>query len=81
MLTWVRTGGLIVKNRKAIIISMRNGGRGEIRTHEGAKPPAGFQDRCLKPLGHPSIIVISKRYTIRQQNKYRKLAPNWHPKR
>ena len=32
----------------------RAGGRGEIRTHEGAKPPAGFQDRCLKPLGHPS---------------------------
>jgi hypothetical protein len=30
------------------------GGRGEIRTHEGAEPPAGFQDRCLKPLGHPS---------------------------
>src|SRR5262249_44839865 len=35
------------------------GGRGEIRTHEGAKPPAGFQDRCLKPLGHPSIAVTS----------------------
>ena len=30
------------------------GGRGGIRTHEGAEPPAGFQDRCLKPLGHPS---------------------------
>jgi hypothetical protein len=35
------------------------GGRGEIRTHEGAKPPAGFQDRCLKPLGHPSTLQIN----------------------
>src|SRR5262249_61534440 len=34
------------------------GGRGEIRTHEGAKPPAGFQDRCLKPLGHPSTSIF-----------------------
>jgi hypothetical protein len=25
----------------------------------GAKPPAGFQDRCLKPLGHPSILFFS----------------------
>ena len=23
------------------------------------KPPGGFQDRCLKPLGHPSISGIS----------------------
>ena len=23
------------------------------------EPPAGFQDRCLKPLGHPSIAVGS----------------------
>jgi hypothetical protein len=30
------------------------GGRSGIRTHEGAEPPAGFQDQCLKPLGHPS---------------------------
>jgi hypothetical protein len=25
----------------------------------GRKPPAGFQDRCLKPLGHPSIAMRS----------------------
>ena len=37
----------------------RTGGRGEIRTHEGAEPPAGFQDRCLKPLGHPSGVSVS----------------------
>jgi hypothetical protein len=46
-------------NAKTLIISMIIGGRGEIRTHEGAKPPAGFQDRCLKPLGHPSTININ----------------------
>jgi hypothetical protein len=23
------------------------------------EPPGGFQDRCLKPLGHPSFAVIS----------------------
>ena len=23
------------------------------------KPPGGFQDRCLKPLGHPSLLFIS----------------------
>ncbi len=22
-------------------------------------PPAGFQDRCLKPLGHPSFVDTS----------------------
>ena len=30
-----------------------SGGCGEIRTHEGF-PLAGFQDRCLQPLGHTS---------------------------
>src|SRR5208283_2480709 len=25
-------------------------------------PPAGFQDRCLKPLGHPSTPVKSRPY-------------------
>jgi site-specific DNA recombinase len=34
-----------------------SGGRSGIRTHEGAEPPAGFQDQCLKPLGHPSIMI------------------------
>jgi hypothetical protein len=31
----------------------QNGGQGGIRTH-GELPHAGFQDRCLKPLGHLS---------------------------
>ena len=34
-----------------------NGGGGEIRT-PGRFPVAGFQDRCLKPLGHPSAREI-----------------------
>lgn len=32
------------------------GGSG-IRTHEGVNP-GGFQDHCLKPLGHPSDYVL-----------------------
>lgn len=30
------------------------GGRGEIRTRDTFQYD-GFQDRCLKPLGHPSV--------------------------
>ena len=33
-----------------------SGGEGGIRTH-GAVTHDGFQDRFLKPLGHPSIIM------------------------
>ena len=39
---------------------MRNyliGGGGEIRTH-GHLRVAGFQDRCLKPLGNPSVEEV-----------------------
>src|SRR5690349_21249140 len=53
-LRWRRTK----KRSKAFDIAAV-GGRGEIRTHEGAKPPAGFQDRCLKPLGHPSLTTVN----------------------
>src|SRR5690554_4573837 len=35
------------------------GGSGEIRTHEGL-PLAGFQDRCLQPLGHASCRKVRK---------------------
>ncbi len=31
------------------------GGESGIRTHEGLHP-AGFQDRCLQPLGHLSAV-------------------------
>jgi hypothetical protein len=43
------------------------GGRGGIRTHEGAEPPAGFQDRCLKPLGHPSVLVFKWLFATRRR--------------
>src|SRR5690554_1739503 len=33
------------------------GGRGGIRTHEWL-PIAGFQDRCLQPLGHSSVFAL-----------------------
>ncbi len=36
------------------------GGSGEIRTH-GGFPHDGFQDRCIKPLCHASVL---KRETI-----------------
>ena len=32
-------------------------GGGGIRTHEGPSTPNGFQDRLLKPLGHPSGVA------------------------
>ena len=34
-----------------------SGGWGGIRTH-GELPHGGFQDRCLKPLGHPSVGAL-----------------------
>lgn len=37
----------------SFIVVRRSGGSG-IRTHE-VSPPAGFQDRCIQPLCHPSI--------------------------
>jgi hypothetical protein len=53
-LLWVLRCGQNANDRKFPSNFCLTGGRGEIRTHEGAEPPAGFQDRCLKPLGHPS---------------------------
>jgi hypothetical protein len=35
------------------LFKINSSGRGEIRTH-GELPHDGFQDRCLKPLGHSS---------------------------
>jgi hypothetical protein len=42
----------------------------------------GFQDRCLKPLGHPSNPAKSITYAERQENKcerYRRVGPNLDP--
>ncbi len=40
------------------------GGRGGIRTPEGSHP-GGFQDRCLRPLGHPSTCRLVRRKMVR----------------
>jgi hypothetical protein len=61
--------GSIANFPENIEISMTFGGRGGIRTHEGAEPPAGFQDRCLKPLGHPSNYLICLYKSIRRQGQ------------
>src|SRR5580692_6525894 len=37
-----------------------SGGGGGIRTRESLHP-AGFQDRCLKPLGHPSLCLLTNK--------------------
>ena len=34
----------------------------------GACTPAGFQDRCLQPLGHPSLYIISVIYCVAAQS-------------
>ena len=46
---------ILVNHHKLVTLDTKKyaGGRGEIRTH-GEFPHGGFQDRCLKPLGHPS---------------------------
>ena len=41
------------------------GGRGGIRTPEGSHP-GGFQDRCLRPLGHPSTTPTGGRKSDEQ---------------
>ena len=39
-------------------MALNSGGGGEIRTL-GRFPVGGFQDRCLKPLGHPSAMTCT----------------------
>ena len=42
-----------------------SGGRGEILNSRDGCPPGGFQDRCLKPLGHPSGTRLGIRANAR----------------
>ncbi len=44
------------KNKNRLGKSRVSGGRGEISNSREACTSAGFQDRCLKPLGHPSSL-------------------------
>ena len=49
-----------IKKNAMLVSSMalNDGGGGEIRTL-GRFPVGGFQDRCLKPLGHPSAMTCT----------------------
>ncbi len=47
-----------MKNRNT---GTTSGGSGEIRTH-GWLPIAGFQDQCLKPLGHASLYPANQKW-------------------
>ena len=61
--------------RRGTVASTRAGGWGGIRTH-GRLHVAGFQDRCLKPLGHPSAIVSAYRRARAELCKARG-EPSW----
>jgi hypothetical protein len=43
------------RGRTAGVQLQSHNGGGGIRTHGAPKTPAGFQDRCIRPLCHPSI--------------------------
>ncbi len=67
---WARTRA--EKSSTLCWLSLKCGGGGEIRTL-GWFPIGGFQDRCLKPLGHPSarpsaIVIADASYCAMQSN-------------
>ena len=43
------------------------------------EPPADFQDRCLKPLGHPSNALIHRDFVIEAGAVKRSLLPKLLP--
>ena len=43
---------------KAKVVTILKNGGGGIRTHEEDEPPAGFQDRCIQPLCHPTTAIV-----------------------
>lgn len=54
---WIRTSDPLINSQVHYRCAKGEyGGECEIRTH-GAVTPAGFQDRCLKPLGQLSIMA------------------------
>src|SRR5205809_4104042 len=52
------------------------GGGGRIRTH-GALQHSGFQDRRLKPLGHPSALRCSTLARVRSRYRPRSYTNRW----
>src|SRR5262245_13746874 len=41
------------------------------------EPPGGFQDRCLKPLGHPSFAMTSMTYAVADRERIGNVATRW----
>src|SRR6266511_419023 len=48
----------------ACLVSRPGWRKGWDSNPRGAYAPGGFQDRCLKPLGHPSLSTMSNTYTL-----------------
>jgi hypothetical protein len=44
-----------------------------------ARTHAGFQDRCLKPLGHPSLAIKSSIWLSAPREQSGERTVNWHP--
>jgi hypothetical protein len=61
-------------NQSSLYILIKNGGSGEIRTHGGLSTLDGFQDRCIKPLCHASVLeaVILMELTAFAKRYFRK---------
>ncbi len=53
----------VVNVPRTLVIDISGGGGG-IRTHETRIGPNGFQDRLLRPLGHPSGSVPGHRVCV-----------------
>jgi hypothetical protein len=72
---WIRTNDTLLryaflagKCLRPTRPTLQTGGSGEIRTH-GTFLFAGFQDQCLKPLGHASINAVHNPFPIVVQKK------------
>ena len=57
-----------IKSAINAYFSLTSGGGGEIRTL-GALRHAGFQDRCIRPLCHPSANLTVSQHHVRSQHK------------
>jgi hypothetical protein len=58
----------LLKNKKPAWAGFLRGGESEIRTH-GTLRFASFQDWCLKPLGHLSMLNVQRILGFRERVK------------
>ena len=75
-LSWLSRGhcGIIPETRISLKKQGTSWRRGWDSNPRDGRPPAGFQDRCLQPLGHPSLgNSLSRRLPSAQQ------TANWSP--